>query len=268
MESLMIDITTEFTPTEKNILKVLYKKYGHDVYGADTKFNQWDVASWLIETLELPYEQAYTLTRTYFWNHRELFGEVSSLRKEIPLPNIFFEHLDKLIINFITSITNVDGVYENIVVHFDGDSGFEDEREVNLWKGYKGFHIYIPFKHTFLGGNYISSADSRVRGLMFRVRCNPLGKEGIELENYVSDDDYENIVDTTHFIAEVTYNLGDNDKDIKLMKFKVPYPSKITINLFNDTFKKVVDKIIKKVSTTTFTLPEGVETINVDNQPD
>jgi hypothetical protein len=49
------------------------------------------VAAWLIEGLEIPYDMAYELTKTYFWNYNKLFSEINSLRKRIPSAELFNE---------------------------------------------------------------------------------------------------------------------------------------------------------------------------------
>ncbi len=93
----------------------------------------------------------------------------------------------------------------------------------------------------------------------------------MELPTYLRDEEWETDVDNTKFLVTVTYRIGDNEsKSDKLpfMSFEVPYPDKITPQSFNDTNKKIVDDIIEKISKTTFKLPEGVDPINVNNQPD
>ena len=59
LESQLIDLTTEFTPTEKRMLKTLNKKFGKGGMYAD--FDRWAGAAFLIEEMELPYDQAYDL---------------------------------------------------------------------------------------------------------------------------------------------------------------------------------------------------------------
>ena len=144
LESLLIDVTTEFTPVEKKIFKMLNKHYGHPIKKEEGKkeFNQWDVAAWLIETLDIPYEEAYELTKTYFWNYNKLFREVSKLRKKVPISYLFFEHHRKLMEELVKNYD--DSVYTNVTVNIDRDSGFEDNRTVRLWSGYGGFTLYIP----------------------------------------------------------------------------------------------------------------------------
>lgn len=272
MEAMLIDVSTEFTPTEKNILKALFQRYGHNVYGSDSKFNQWEVAAWLIETLEIPYEQAYGLTKTYFYNHRELFRDVKEYRKHIPLPYIFFEYFDKLNIKFIESITDEDGKYKEVLVNFDGDTGFEDVRDVVVWKSYKGNVLYVSFdRWGQIGRTYIRSDQGFSRLLRFDIRYTPIGINDVELPTYLRDEEWETDVDNTKFLVTVTYRIGDNEsKSDKLpfMSFEVPYPDKITPQSFSDTNKKIIDDIIEKISKTTFKLPEGVDPINVSNQPD
>jgi hypothetical protein len=272
MEAMLVDVSTEFTQTEKNILKVIYKKYGHDVYGSESEFNQWEVAAWLIETLEIPYEQAYGLTKTYFYNHRELFSDLKQYRKHIPLPSIFFDYFDKLNVKFVDTITDEDGKYKEVLVNFDGDAGFEDIRDVVVWKSYKGIVLYVSFdRWNPIGGTYISTDQGFSRLLRFKITYTPIGINGVELPTYLIDEDWEKDVDDTKFLVTVTYRIGDGESksgELPFMSFEVPYPDKITPQSFSDTNKKIVDDVIEKISKTTFKLPEGVTPINVSNQPD
>ena len=95
LESLLIDDTNEFDATEKRIFKMLNIQYGNPMKGVEEgkkPFSQWDVAAWLIENIEIPYDMAYGLTKTYYWNYDKLFSETTSLRKTIPSAQLFKEH--------------------------------------------------------------------------------------------------------------------------------------------------------------------------------
>jgi hypothetical protein len=98
LESLLIDVTTEFTPVEKKIFKMLNKHYGNPIKGEEGKkeFTQWEVGAWLIESLDLSFQDAYSLSKTYFWSYDKLFSEAPTLRKKVSLPYLFFEHFRDL----------------------------------------------------------------------------------------------------------------------------------------------------------------------------
>ena len=76
LEAQLIDLTTEFTPQEKRMLKTLNKKFG--VGGMYGDFDRWEGAAFLIEEMELPYDQAYDLALTFWWYGDKLFKEARS----------------------------------------------------------------------------------------------------------------------------------------------------------------------------------------------
>ena len=272
MESLLIDVSTEFSPLEKKILKQLYKRYGDDLLSPDSDFNQWDVAAWLIETLDIPYEMAYTLTKTYYWNHHKLFREVDKVRKEIPMSNLFFSHLSKLNSNFDNTYLNEkfgrSGYVGTININIDKDSGFIDERDVNYWDTYKGFTLYMPFNSWRIGDSMVGSEERDVRSIMVDVTFYPIDKKGKIVDSYISDDSYEDL-DNDKFKVLSTYRIGkDKENKMKLMDFKVPYPRPLTVNNFNETIISIIEDIKEKIGKTTFKLPNGEKGINVDSQPD
>jgi len=272
LESLLIDITTEFTPVEKKIFKTLKKHYGHPINKEEGKkeFNQWDVAAWLIETLDIPYEEAYELTKTYFWNYNKLFKEVSKLRKKIPISYLFFEHNRKLMEELVKNYD--DSIYTNVTVNIDRDSGFEDNRTVRLWSGYRGFTLYIPMEVGYVGDYdyFVSSRHTSDRQIMVKGTFFPMGKEGIKVDRYISDEEWENDIDENKFMVVVNTEFTDNEPKIveELMVFEAPYPKPFTKENFDKVIISIVDDVIEKISKTTFKLPDDVGSINVSNQPD
>ena len=140
LESRLIDVSSEFTPQEKRILEMLYKKYGVST----SNFNMWNVAIELIEDFNLDYETAYSLARTFSWSARELFSEFQPIRKTMPVYNLFFENISNLIESYSKNNEN------NFTVRlkFNGDVGTEslENRQVSLNSGYRGFYMYIPLE--------------------------------------------------------------------------------------------------------------------------
>ena len=272
LESLYIDQSDEFTSVEKRILKKLHKEYGNPINKEDYRksFSQWDVAAWLIETLDLPYEQAYTLTKTYFWNYNKLFKEVSKLKKEVPLSYLFFEHIRALSEPLVKKYA--DSVYGNITIDIDRDSGFEDNRTIRLWSGFRGFTLYIPMGVRYVDddyGTFISSSNASDRQILVKGNFYPMDKEGIIVDRYISDEEWENVIDENKFMVAVNTEFGEDDNKVveELMMFEVPYPKPLTRENFNKTFLSVVDDVIEKISKTTFKLPDNVGSINVNSYP-
>lgn len=270
LESLLIDVTNEFTPIEKKIFKILNKHYGDPMREEEGKksFNQWDSAAWLIETLNIPYEEAYELTKTYFWNYNKLFKEVSKLRKRVPMPYLFFEHHRKLLDTLMNKYE--DSIYTNIRVNIDRDSGFEDNRTVRLWGAFKGFSLYIPMDIGYVGDKYVTTTEARKRMIMVKTTFFPIDKEGIKVDGYISDEKWENDIDQNNFMVQVNTEFGDDETKVveELMVFEVPYPKPLTPENFDKTIVTIVDDIIEKLTKTTFKLPNTVGSINVNNQPD
>jgi len=270
LESLLIDVTNEFTPIEKKIFKILNKHYGDPMREEEGKksFNQWDSAAWLIETLNIPYEEAYELTKTYFWNYKKLFKEISKLRKRVPMPYLFFEHHRKLLDMLMNKYE--DSIYTNISVNIDRDSGFEDNRTVRLWGAFKGFSLYIPMDIGYVGDKYVTTTEARERMIMVKTTFFPINKEGIKVDGYISDEQWENEIDQNNFMVQVNTEFGPEETKVveELMVFEVPYPKPLTPENFEKTILTMVDDIIEKLTKTTFKLPNTVGSINVNNQPD
>ena len=93
MESNLLDSLSEFSPQEKRLLFVLNKQYGpYDIH----TFNIWEAAAFLIELFEIPYDLAYEISTTYFYNGGKLFGTTESLRKRVNPSEILFRHLSDM----------------------------------------------------------------------------------------------------------------------------------------------------------------------------
>jgi len=266
LESLLIDVTNEFDATEKRIFKMLYNHYGdpmNDDEEGKKPFNQWDVAAWLIESLEIPYDMAYELTKTYFWNYNKLFSEMSSLRKRIPSAELFNEHNRKLTSLFKDNLSN--GSYGEIKINFDRDTAIDDIRNISFWDSYYGFSLYLPFSSRDNNGRYVYGDDRDERQLIIDVNFHTLDKEGNIVDGYIKDEDYREKVDNEKFRVVVKYTLGDirdrkgSDKEVKLMEFDVPYPKPLSLKTYSEMLNQILGDVIKKVESITFKLPPHLE---------
>ena len=266
LESLLIDVTNEFDATEKRIFKMMYNHYGDpmkDDEEGKKPFNQWGVAAWLIESLEIPYDMAYELTKTYFWNYNKLFSEVSSLRKRIPSAELFNEHNRKLTSLFKDNLSN--GSYGEIKINFDRDTGIEDKRDIVFWGSYYGFSLYLPFSSRDNYGRYVYDDDRDKRQLMIDVYFQTLDKEGNIVDGYIKDEDYREKIDNEKFRVVVKYTIGEisdrrkGDRENKLMEFDVPYPKPLSLKTYTEMINLILGDVIKKVESFTFKLPSDLK---------
>ena len=62
LESLLIDVSSEFSDNEKRILKLIHKKYNKE--RENYNYSLYDVAAWLIEDFDLSYEDAFELSKS------------------------------------------------------------------------------------------------------------------------------------------------------------------------------------------------------------
>jgi hypothetical protein len=266
LESLLIDVTTEFDATEKRIFKMMYNHYGNPMYSEEGKkpFNQWDVAAWLIESLEIPYDMAYELTKTYFWNYSRLFSELSSLRKRIPSAELFNDHSRKLTSLFKDNLPPNDS-YGEIKINFDRDTGIEDKRIINVWDSYRGVSLYLPFNRRDNYDRYVMGDDRDKRQLIIDVYFHTLDKEGNIVDGYIKDEDYREKIDNEKFRVVVNYTIGEisnrreSGREVKLMEFDVPYPKPLSLKTYSEMLNLILDDVIKKVESFTFKLPSDLE---------
>lgn len=267
LESRLIDVSSEFTPQEKRILEMLFKKYGLSA----SDFNMWTVAVELIEDFNLDYETAYSLARTYSWSARELFSEFQPIRKTMPSYKLFFENLSNLIESYSKSNENS----YTVRLKFDGDVGTEtlENRQVSLNSGFRGFYMYIPIEQyieTPYRRYYIDNDDHNVRTLSTTINFNPIDLNGeIRELSYFSSDENDD-VNTEEFMVSVQYrnvaqSIYDDSLLTKLMQFKVPYPKPLTKENILNTFDSLIKDILDYMSNTTFDLPEGAKPINVND---
>lgn len=267
LESLLIDVTNEFDATEKRIFKMLYNHYGDPTKGDEEgkkPFNQWDVATWLIESLEIPYDMAYELTKTYFWNYSRLFSELSSLRKRIPSAELFNDHSRKLTSLFKDNLPPNDS-YGEIKINFDRDTGIEDKRNILVWDSYYGVSLYLPFNSRDNYDRYVIGDDRDKRQLMIDVYFHILDKDGNIVHEYISGEEYEQKIDNEKFRVVVKYTIGEisnrreSGREVKLMEFDVPYPKPLSLKTYTEMLKLILSDVIKKVESITFKLPSDLE---------
>ena len=281
LESLLIDVTNEFTPVEKKIFKMLKKHYGNPIDTEEGKkeFNQWEIGAWLIETLDLSYQEAYTLSKTYFWHYDKLFGEAPTLRKKVSLSYLFHEHFRDLMDKLKESYN--DQPIGNVVIDFDRDSGFEDNRNIIFWSGFRGFTLYIAMQHGSirssdgLSDTYVYSRQTDPRLIMVKAKFHPITKDKQKKDGYISEKEWTEEIDEEEFLVEVGVEVGRNDSPTSpsekiedFMKFLAPYPNPLSYNNYKTLVEGIVGDVIKKLGMTTFKLHPEVGSINVNNQPD
>jgi hypothetical protein len=266
LESLLIDTSSEFSDSEKRILKLIHKKHKDDGYS----FSIYDVAAWLIEDFGLPYEIAFELSKTYFYENSKLFKESEPLRKKWPIAEIFFSKLGEFTTEFAKSFPN--DVYDRIQVKFNGDEGFNDMRDVRIWGGHTSlsFWMIFPYYRIYDGfrSNYIESSSGESRLIRTDIVFKQIGDDGNPIETHRwKTDEYENgTVNINEFLVTVNYFIGervDGETPTNLMTFKVPYPKPLTKQSVMDLLEKVSDDVIQKIKSTTFQLPAGAEPIVV-----
>lgn len=266
LESLLIDTSSEFNDNEKRILKLIHKKHKNDGYS----FNIYHVAAWLIEDFDLPYEIAFELSKSYFYEGSKLFKESEPLRKKWPIAEIFFSKLGEFTNEYAKSFPN--DIYDTIQVKFNGDEGFNDMREVKIWGGHTSlsFWMIFPYYRMYDGyrSTYIEGSSSDARLLRIDIVFKQIDKDGnpIEVHGWKTDQYEDGTVNLNEFLVTVNYLVGqrvDGEIPTKLMTFKVPYPQPLTKQSVMDLLKKVGEDVIQKIKSTTFELPAGEEPIVV-----
>jgi hypothetical protein len=265
LESLLIDVTNEFNDNEKRILKLIHKKHKDDKYN----FSVFDVAAWLIEDFNLDYETAFELSKSYYWENSKLFSVYEPLRKKWPMAELFFSKIHDFTGNLVKSYN--DDTYGQIEVHFNGDEGFNDVRDVRLWSGYNSMSLFIPFNFFHIVDDYrriyIDMDDRDARTLRVDIQFFQLDSQGNKLEHNIwRTDDYENgKINLDEFLIEVGYRSGKSGDETpqKLMSFNAPYPKPLNVTSATQTLKNILEDVIQKIKSTTFQLPSGVEPIVV-----
>ena len=247
LESQLIDLTTEFTPQEKKMLKTLNKKFGKGGMYAD--FDRWDGAAFLIEEMELPYDQAYDLALTYWWYGDKLFDEAATLYKKEDKGYIFNRVMRELLTPYIKGrvgtddrmdgekIANVSITWEDPEYLISKEGTFVVTDDVTLWDGHKGFTLYIPFNQDYINGEYVD----------YKFRNHNTIMVYIQFIEY----DEKNPKGDTHVNIDIEYTLGDTymrkEKRVSIINFDIPMPIPMTkekiYKIFTDMLKDTLGKI-------------------------
>ncbi len=273
IESNLIDSLDEFAPQEKRLLFVLNKEYGpHNIHN----FDIWKSAAFLIELFEIPYDLAYEMSKTYFYNGDKLFGEASSLRKKVNPSEIFFRHLSDITKNLkkhLLSKSNNDGIEEvgEVSIKFEQDDFGEWETEVEnrniiMWENSYGFTLYIPLRTNSFGQwpntNYINTEDTDSRLIMASVKISPIN---IPIESkYGWDGDPDKVKVT----VELRVGSDDNINGYKIidwMSYELPLPKPLSMKKTLKTLTDIYDNVLTKIKTSNFILPDGVSPIIMSN---
>ncbi len=241
LEAMLIDITLEFTPQEKRLLRVLHKKFG--VGGVYSNFDRWESAAFLIEDFDLPYDIAHDLSLTYWWNGDKLFKDIDTVYKKENRGYIFQKAVDKIKDEYIkirgedAGIISINWEDKKHIINHSGDT-FTLNQQVNLWDGFKGFTLYIPFYDV--DDRTLTSHDIR-NDLTLMIY--------IKFEEYNEEDEKSN----THINIDVEWTLKDlyNEK-YPFMSFDVPIPTPLTKDAINNIFNLVLKDVFEKIENTTF----------------
>jgi hypothetical protein len=270
LESNLIDSLNEFTEQEKRLLFVLNKEYG--IPNIKT-FDVWEGAAFLIELFDIPYDLAYEMSTTYFYNGHKLFGERDSLRKKQITSEIFFRHLGDMTKKFRNHMSTGTGVGDgdevgNIKVNFEGDDLGEhksliENREIVMWDNNYGFTLYIPL-HSSSGqwtGVYLYSKDVNPRMVMIDVRIKPIPIPRTDDNKYGWSAKGDKV---RVFVTAKVGSDGDDQYGIEnWMDFEVPLFKPLSKESYIKTLDGIYNDVVEKIETTNFRLPDGVEPLNL-----
>ena len=270
LESNLIDSLNEFTEQEKRLLFVLNKEYG--IPNIKT-FDMWVAAAFLIELFDIPYDLAYEMSTTYFYNGHKLFGERDSLRKKQITSEIFFRHLGDMTKKFRNHMSTGTGVGDgdevgNIKVNFEGDDLGEhksliENREIVMWDNNYGFTLYIPL-HSSSGqwtGVYLYSKDVNPRMVMIDVRIKPIPIPRTDDNKYGWSAKGDKV---RVFVTAKVGSDGDDQYGIEnWMDFEVPLFKPLSKESYIKTLDGIYNDVVEKIETTNFRLPDGVEPLNL-----
>ena len=259
LEAQLIDLTTEFTPTEKKMLKTLNKKFGKG--GMYSDFDRWDGAAFLIEEMELPYDQAYDLALTYWWYGDKLFDEAATLYKKEDKGYIFNRVMRELLTPYIKGrvgtadrmegekIADVSITWEDPEHLVSKEDAFTVTDDVTLWDGHKGFTLYIPFNQDYVDGEYID----------YKLRNHNTIMVYIQFIVY----DEKNPKGDTHVNINIEYTLGDTymrkDKRFSMENFDIPIPIPMTKEKIYKIFTDMLKDTLEKIESMTFILANPEE---------
>jgi len=271
LESNLLDTLSEFTPQEKRLLFVLNKEYGpHDIQ----TFNLWEAAAFLIELFEIPYDLAYELSSTYFYNGHKLFGAAKSLRQKQITSEIFFRHLGDMTKKFRNDMSIGNGVADgdevgNIKVNFEGDELGEhksliENREIVMWDNNYGFTLYLPLHSpSGLHGVYLYGKDVNPRLIMATVKIKPIPIPRSDDNKYGWSANADNVEVVVNLRVGDTPLEGIGYGDDTWMSFEVPLIKPLSKESYIKTLYGIYNDVVEKIESTNFKLPDGVEPLNL-----
>ena len=272
LESNLIDTSVEFSPQEKRLLWVLNKEFGPHDYKS---FNIWESAVWLIELFDIPYDLAYEISHTYYYNGDKLFSKFEPLRKVQNPTEIFFRHISDFISDFKSDLISKSpndgddtvGVLDIELIEDDYGKYKTDflKRSVSLWDYHYGFTLYLPLNSREVGEwpnkKYLYSKETDPRLIVVSVKFS-------EIKTPNEEDKYGYEGDPDKFNVEVNLKIGSDrsgEPGYSLdnwMSFDVPTPKPLSKEKINDTLLGIYNDIIEKLKKTKFNLPSGVEPLD------
>jgi hypothetical protein len=247
LESNLIDSLNEFNEQEKRLLFVLNKEYG--IPNIKT-FDVWVAAAFLIELFDIPYDLAYEMSTTYFYNGHKLFGKRDSLRKKQITSEIFFRHLGDMTKKFRNHMSTGNGVGDgdevgNIKVNFEGDD--------------LGGHKSLIENREI--GVYLYSKDVNPRMVVLDVRIKPIPIPRTDDNKYGWSAKGDKV---RVFVTAKVGSDGDDQYGIEnWMDFEVPLIKPLSKESYIKTLDGIYNDVVEKIESTNFRLPDGVEPLNL-----
>ena len=258
LEATLLDVSPDFTPTERRLIRVLAKKYGEG--GTSSDFDRFEAATWLIETMNIPYDQAYDLTLTYWWHGDKLFKEYEPTRKNENRGYVFYRMMNNLIKEYIKKrgekIADVELTWEDPQHWFGVEDAFVALSEVTLWDGNRGFTLYIP-----LPGTHVDRYS-----VPYKVRNSATIMVYISLDEIPEREDEERSNKYVHltiaYKEDETYSKSGRimlvDKDLEI-------PKSLTKENMYKVFTDVIKLALEKVEEQVFVIPHFEEEKPTEN---
>jgi hypothetical protein len=224
LESMLIDLTDKLTPFQKKILKVLHKKYKDLAW-----VSQWDASIFLIEELDVDYQDAYDLIQTYSRFRDVLFKEVSDFYEKASVPHVFFMNIGKALESYKNNLA--DGEHLNDAVFKWDKEPYEENHEVVLWTYSSSFILYFTPEFSWRND-----------------------KRRVLVETSLSqiDDNDKEFKVTITIKRSREESSSASDKDEKLFtEFTHPYPDRVTKSSLYDIIDGLIIDVLMRVTSTT-----------------
>lgn len=258
-EALLIDTTSEFTPYEKKIFKIFHKKYGIGGYGGD--FDRWVGAAWLIEHMGFDHDDAYDMSLTYWYNGDKLFKDSEPLRRKESRGYLFSKLVQDFSDPFKDSISPGDNsIIGNWDINWydannllDKGQNFKISSPVNIWTGYRGFTLYIPFEDRWY--SHVSYEFKETMTLMGRIQYSEVPTTKKYESEQDPEDEYNKFYYRTMEVEQKNIN-GEPEKVLTTGKTKIKIPNKLSKDIMFDIFQKDIDELKELVVAHIFKLPE------------